>query len=351
MPDSVIPPGTRTLSVLTTTPAGGPAAGSHGHGPASGGGAAAIPHGAAAMAAGRKPPWLKVRARFGPNYTELKQLMRGSDLHTVCEAAGCPNIFECWEAREATFLIGGEVCTRACPFCQIGTKKPASYDTDEPRRVAHAVARMGLKFAVITGVARDDRKEDGGAWLYAETVRQIRELLPGCGVELLIPDFRGDPDALRQVTDARPEVLGHNIETVPRLFKHIRPGFRYSKTLELLERARAWLPADSPTKSNLILGMGEELDEVLGTMRDLRGVGVELLTISQYLQPTKEHLPVARFVHPDEFDELKRAAEALGFAHVESGPLVRSSYHAGQMHKAAVLKLRGELPAWASANE
>jgi lipoic acid synthetase len=344
MREPVIPPGAQTLSVLTTRAPG------TGHGPAGAPpGRAPEPHGAAAMAAARKPPWLKIRARFGPNYTELKQLMRGSDLHTVCEEAGCPNIFECWEAREATFLIGGEVCTRACPFCQIGTKKPDDYDTDEPRRVAHAVARMGLKFAVITGVARDDRP-DGGAWLFAETTRQVRELLPGCGVEVLIPDFRGKPEALRQVTDAGPEVLGHNIETVPRLFKRIRPGFRYDRTLELLVRARDWLPSDSPTKSNLILGMGEDVDEVLDTMRDLRDAGVELLTISQYLQPTKEHLPVARYVHPDEFAELKQAAEALGFAHVESGPLVRSSYHAGQMHKAAVLKLRGELPAWATAD-
>jgi lipoic acid synthetase len=325
MPEPLIPPGARTLSVLPTGTADGHAPG------------------------GRKPPWLKVRASFGPNYTELKGLMRGADLHTVCEEAGCPNIFECWEAREATFLIGGEVCTRACPFCQIGTARPKGYDTDEPRRVAHAVARMGLKFAVVTGVARDDLA-DGGAWLFAESVRQIRALLPGCGVEVLIPDFRGRPEALRQVTDAEPDVLGHNIETVPRLFRRIRPGFRYEKTLELLARARAWLPATSPTKSNLILGMGERHDEVLATMRDLREIGVELLTVSQYLQPTGRHLPIDRYVTPDEFEAYRRAAEALGFAHVESGPLVRSSYHAGRMHKAAVLRLRGELPAWASAD-
>jgi lipoic acid synthetase len=321
----VVPHGARTLSVMPTGPGG---------------------QGRSA----RKPPWLKVRASFGPNYTDLKRIMRDSELHTVCEAAGCPNIFECWENREATFLIGGEVCTRACPFCQIGTAKPAGYDTDEPRRVAHAVARMGLRFAVITGVARDDLP-DGGAWLFAESIRQVREVLPGCGVEVLIPDFRGREEPLRQVTDAAPEVLAHNIETVPRLFRRVRPGFKYSKTLELLARARGWLPSDVPTKSNLILGMGEEREEVLGTLRDLREAGVELMTISQYLQPTPRHLPVDRFVTPEEFAEYSDAAEALGFAHVESGPLVRSSYHAGQMHRAAVLKLRGQLPAWAAAED
>ncbi len=255
MPDSepIIPPGVRTLSVLPRTPAPPPTEATF----------------------ARKPSWLKVRASYGPNYRELKGLMRGAELHTVCEEAGCPNIFECWEAREATFLIGGEHCTRACPFCQIASGKPEGYDTDEPRRVAHAVARMGLNFAVITGVARDDL-DDGGAWLFAESVRQVRELLPTCGVEVLIPDFHGKAEALRQVTDALPDVLGHNLETVPRLYKRIRPGFTYAGSLELLARARAWLPAGHATKSNLILGMGEERAEVEETMRHLREVGVEL---------------------------------------------------------------------------
>jgi lipoic acid synthetase len=322
MPDPVIPPGARTLSVLPTGPAPAPG--------------------------GRKPPWLKVKASLGPNYRELKQLMRESELHTVCEQAGCPNIFECWEAREATFLIGGEDCTRNCPFCQIHTARPKGYDTDEPRRVAHAVARMGLNFAVITGVARDDLP-DGGAWLFAESVRQVRELLPTCGVEVLIPDFRGRAEHLRTVVDARPDVLGHNLETVPRLYRRIRPGFRYERSLELLARARTWLPPGHATKSNLILGMGEQRDELVGALHDLRGAGVELLTITQYLQPTQRHLPIDRYVHPDEFAEWKSLAEALGFVHVESGPLVRSSYHAGEMHKAAVRKQRGELPHWAAA--
>ena len=327
MPEPVIPPGARTLALWPRTPMPAPTE------------ATFAP----------KPAWLKVKAAQGPNYRELKGLVRTEQLNTVCEQAGCPNIYECWEAREATFLIGGDHCTRACPFCQIHSGRPEGYDTDEPRRVAHAVARMGLRFAVITGVARDDLP-DGGAWLFAESVRQVRALLPGCGVEVLIPDFRGKPESLRQVTDAAPEVLAHNIETVPRLFRRIRPGFRYDKTLQLLERARAWLPHDSPTKSNLILGMGETPDEVMGTMRDLHEAKVELLTISQYLQPTSRHLPVDRFVSPEEFAEYKQAAEAIGFAWVESGPLVRSSYHAGQMHAAAVLKVRGERPAWAAVD-
>jgi len=324
--EPVVPPGARTLSVLPRTPAPPPTE----------------------ATLGRKPPWLKVRASLGPNYRELKGLMRGAELHTVCEEAGCPNIYECWEAREATFLIGGERCTRACPFCQIHTGKPQGYDSDEPRRVAHAVARMGLRFAVITGVARDDLA-DGGAWLFAESVRQVRELLPTCGVEVLIPDFRGSAEALHAVVDARPDVLGHNLETVPRLYKRIRPGFTYAGSLELLARARARLPEGCATKSNLIMGMGEEPDEVLAAMGDLRAVGVELLTITQYLQPSREHLNLQRFVPPEEFAELKQAAEALGFVHVESGPLVRSSYHAGEMHKAAVQRQAGRLPAWAAA--
>jgi lipoic acid synthetase len=325
MPEPVVPPGARTLEVLPRTPAPPPTEATF----------------------ARKPPWLKVRASFGPNYRELKGLMRDAELHTVCEEAGCPNIYECWEAREATFLIGGEHCTRACPFCQIHNGRPEGYDTDEPRRVAHAVARMGLRFAVITGVARDDL-DDGGAWLFAESVRQVRALLPGCGVEVLIPDFRGRPEPLRQVVDARPDVLGHNVETVPRLYKRIRPGFTYAGSLELLARARSWLPDECATKSNLILGMGEERHEVVATIRDLHAAGVELLTITQYLQPTRQHLNLQRFVPPEEFAELREIAERIGFAHVESGPLVRSSYHAGQMHKAAVQRRRGRLPAWAA---
>jgi lipoic acid synthetase len=315
MAEPVIPEGVRTLSVLPRTPAPPPTE----------------------QTFARKPPWIRVRARSGPNFRELHDLVRDEGLHTVCQEAGCPNIYECWEDREATFLIGGDRCTRACPFCQIHSGKPEGYDTDEPRRVAHAIARMGLNFAVITGVARDDLP-DGGAWLFAESIRQVRALLPTCGVEVLIPDFRGSAAALRQVTDARPDVLGHNLETVPRLYKRIRPGFTYAGSLELLARARAWLPPGSATKSNLILGMGEERDEVSQTMRHLRDVGVELLTITQYLQPSRQHLNLQRFVTPEEFAELKAEAEGLGFAHVESGPLVRSSYHAGRMHAAAVRK-------------
>ena len=324
--EPVIPPGVRTLGVLPRTPAPPPTQATF----------------------ARKPAWLKVKASQGPNYRELKGLVAEEELHTVCEQAGCPNIYECWEAREATFLIGGESCTRACPFCQIHSGRPQGYDTDEPRRVAHAIARMGLRFAVITGVARDDL-DDGGAWLFAESVRQVRSLLPACGVEVLIPDFGGRPQALAQVTQTAPDVVGHNLETVPRLYKRIRPGFSYAGSLELLARARAWLPRGCVTKSNLILGMGEEVGEVRQAMADLRAVGVELLTITQYLQPTRGHLNLQRFVPPGEFAELGAYAAGLGFAHVESGALVRSSYHAGEMHKAAVRKQRGQLPAWATA--
>jgi lipoic acid synthetase len=313
MPEPVVPPGVRTLEVLPRTPAPPPTEETF----------------------ARKPPWLKVRASFGPNYRELKGLMRDAELHTVCEEAGCPNIFECWEAREATFLIGGERCTRSCPFCQIHTGRPEGYDTDEPRRVAHAVARMGLNFAVITGVARDDLP-DGGAWLFAESVRQVRALLPGCGVEVLIPDFRGKPEALRQLTDVAPDVLGHNVETVPRLYKRIRPGFAYAGSLELLARARSWLPSGCATKSNLILGMGETRDEISTALQDLRSAHCDLVTITQYLRPSPRHHPVERWVHPDEFLELAAEAEALGFAGVMSGPLVRSSYRAGRLYQQAV---------------
>jgi len=289
----------------------------------------------------RKPSWLKHQVPLaGPNYRALKQTMRGLQLNTVCEEAACPNIHECWEDREASSLIGGQDCTRRCGFCNIATGKPTSYDTDEPRRVAEAIAAMGLDFAVVTGVARDDLT-DGGAWLFAETLRQVKARIPSCGVELLIPDFRGNPDALRQITDAAPEVLSHNLETVRRLFRHIRPAFTYDGSLRLLERARAWLPQHCATKSNVILGMGEAEHEVREAMRDLRAVGCDVLTIGQYLQPSVSwHLPVDRWVHPDEFARFKSfGEEELGFAWVESGPLVRSSYHAGKQYRSAAARL------------
>jgi lipoic acid synthetase len=270
----------------------------------------------------------------GPNYRSLKQTMRGLALNTVCEQAACPNIHECWEDREASFLIGGEDCTRRCGFCNIATGKPKGYDTEEPRRVAEAVSAMGLNFAVVTGVARDDLP-DGGAWLFAETLRQIKARIPSCGVELLIPDFRGDPCALRQVTDAAPEILSHNLETVRRVFRHTRPAFTYDGSLEVLRRAREWLPPDCATKSNLILGMGETEDESRAAMRDLRTVGVQILTIGQYLQPTHRHLALQRYAPPEEFTRYAEYGRELGFDHVESGPLVRSSYRAGRQAKDA----------------
>ncbi|MDQ3973192.1 MAG: lipoyl synthase [Actinomycetota bacterium] len=281
----------------------------------------------------RKPGWLKQPVPLaGPTYRELKRTMRGLELHTVCEEAACPNIHQCWEEREATFLIGGERCTRRCGFCDIATGKPTSYDTDEPRRVADAVATMGLHFAVVTGVARDDLP-DGGAWLFAETCRQIKARVPACGVELLIPDFRGSQPALRTVLEARPEVLAHNLETTRRLFRHVRPAFSYDGSLELLARARAW--SDAATKSNLIVGMGETEDEVVEAMRDLRRVGCQILTIGQYLQPTHRHLALQRFVEPGEFERYARIGHELGFDHVEAGPLVRSSYRAGRQAQSA----------------
>jgi lipoic acid synthetase len=279
----------------------------------------------------RKPPWIKTRLRTGPEYTALKQLVRREGLHTVCEEAGCPNIFECWEDREATFLIGGDQCTRRCDFCQIATGKPEPLDTDEPRRVAESVAAMGLRYATVTGVARDDLA-DGGAWLYGQTCREIHATVPGCGVELLIPDFNADPGPLAAVFGARPEVLAHNIETVPRIFRQIRPGFRYDRSLEVLTRARE---AGLITKSNLILGMGEERAEVSAAMADLRAAGCDLLTITQYLRPSVRHHPIARWVPPEEFDELGAEAREVGFAGVMSGPLVRSSYRAGRLYRDA----------------
>lgn len=280
----------------------------------------------------RKPPWIKVKAQLGPEYAQLRALVEREGLHTVCQEAGCPNIYECWEDREATFLIGGDHCTRRCDFCQIDTGKPAELDTDEPRRVAESVATMGLRYATVTGVARDDLP-DGGAWLYAETVRQIHARLPGCGVELLIPDFDGEPDQLAEVFGAGPEVLAHNLETVPRIFRRIRPAFSYQRSLDVLTRARA---AGLVTKSNLILGLGEEREEVSQALHDLHRAGCELVTITQYLRPSPRHHPVARWVRPEEFVALAAEAERIGFAGVMSGPLVRSSYRAGRLYQQAV---------------
>lgn len=280
----------------------------------------------------RKPPWIKTKLKTGPEYTELKSLVRREGLHTVCEEAGCPNIYECWEDREATFLIGGDQCTRRCDFCQIDTGKPKEYDRDEPRRVAESVQQMGLRYATVTGVARDDLP-DGGAWLYAETARQIHALLPGCGVELLVPDFNGNRDQLEEVFSSKPEVFAHNVETVPRIFKRIRPAFRYERSLGVITTARE---AGLVTKSNLILGMGETREEVVEAMRDLHAAGTDLLTITQYLRPTPRHHPVERWVKPEEFVELQAEAEAIGFAGVLSGPLVRSSYRAGRLYQQAI---------------
>jgi lipoic acid synthetase len=280
----------------------------------------------------RKPAWIKTRLRTGPQYTQLRDLVRREGLHTVCEEAGCPNIFECWEDREATFLIGGDQCTRRCDFCQIATGKPGSLDTDEPRRVAESVATMGLRYATVTGVARDDLP-DGGAWLYAETCAQIHQVVPGCGVELLVPDFNAEPDLLAQVFSARPEVLAHNIETVPRIFRQIRPGFRYERSLDVLRAAKC---AGLITKSNLILGMGEERAEISQAMADLVSASCDLLTITQYLRPSSLHHPVERWVTPEEFEDLNAEALELGFAGVMSGPLVRSSYRAGRLYRQAL---------------
>jgi lipoyl synthase len=279
----------------------------------------------------RKPPWIKTRARMGPEYTELKKLVRREGLHTVCEEAGCPNIFECWEDREATFLIGGDQCTRRCDFCQIDTGKPAELDRDEPRRVAESVQTMGLRYATVTGVARDDLP-DGGAWLYATTVRAIKGLNPSTGVELLVPDFNGEPARLEEVFESSPEVLAHNVETVPRIFKRIRPAFTYQRSLGVLTAARDF---GLVTKSNLILGLGENPDEVRTALADLHEAGCDIVTITQYLRPSARHHPVERWVRPEEFVEFAQHAEGLGFAGVLAGPLVRSSYRAGRLYEQA----------------
>ncbi|HEY9525204.1 MAG TPA: lipoyl synthase [Thermopolyspora sp.] len=280
----------------------------------------------------RKPEWIKTRLRNGPNFNEIKTLVKEQGLHTVCQEAGCPNISECWEDREATFLIGGDQCTRRCAFCQIATGRPTGYDRDEPRRVAQSVQQMGLHYATVTGVARDDLP-DGGAWLYAETARRIHADVPGCGVELLVPDFNGRREHLEEVFSSHPEVFAHNIETVPRIFKKIRPAFRYDRSLEVLTMGRE---AGLVTKSNLILGMGEEREEISQTMRVLREAGCDLLTITQYLRPSALHHPISRWVRPEEFVELREEAESIGFAGVMSGPLVRSSYRAGRLYRQAI---------------
>ena len=279
----------------------------------------------------RKPEWIKTRLRTGPEYLALTALVKDEGLHTVCQEAGCPNIFECWEDREATFLIGGDQCTRRCDFCQIDTGKPAPLDRDEPRRVGESVKTMGLRYATVTGVARDDL-EDEGAWLYAETIRQVHELNPGCGVEILVPDFHGRPKLLQQVFDAKPEVFAHNLETVPRIFKRIRPAFTYDGSLNVISQARA---AGLITKSNLILGMGETLDEVEQALQDLHEAGCDLITITQYLRPSSRHHPIDRWVDPSEFEYLDTVAQEIGFAGVMSGPLVRSSYRAGRLYAQA----------------
>src|SRR3954452_3747978 len=289
----------------------------------------------------RKPPWIKTRARMGPEYTALHGLVQAEGLHTVCEEAGCPNIYECWEDREATFLIGGEQCTRRCDFCQIDTGKPAALDRDEPRRVAESVQAMGLRYATVTGVARDDL-DDEGAWLYAETIRQIHALNPGTGVEILVPDFSGTPALLRQVFDAAPEVFAHNLETVPRIFKRIRPAFRYDRSLDVLTQGRA---AGMVTKSNLILGLGETREEVSQALRDLHDAGCDLVTITQYLRPSPLHHPVERWVRPEEFVELREEAHQIGFAGVMSGAAGRSSYRAGRLWAQAMSRRGAQLPA------
>ncbi len=275
----------------------------------------------------RKPPWIRTRAKMGPQYHELTALVNNEGLHTVCQEAGCPNIFECWEDREATFLIGGSACTRRCDFCQIDTGKPDPLDLDEPRRVAESIRTMELRYATVTGVARDDL-DDEGAWLYAETVRAIHELSPGTGVEILTPDFSGRPELLGQVFDAAPEVFAHNVETVPRVFRRIRPAFSYARSLDVITQARV---AGMVTKSNLILGMGETREEVSLALSDLHSAGCDLITITQYLRPSSRHHPVERWVHPEEFVALREEAEQIGFAGVMSGPLVRSSYRAGRL--------------------
>ena len=285
----------------------------------------------------RKPEWIKTRANMGPEYTRLRSLVKSEGLHTVCQEAACPNIFECWEDKEATFLIGGEKCTRRCDFCNIDTGKPDPIDREEPRKVAESVRTMGLKYATITGVTRDDL-EDEGAWLYAETIRKVHELNPGCGVEMLAPDFHAKAELLNQIFETKPEVFAHNLETVPRIFKSIRPAFTYEKSLTVITMARDF---GLITKSNLILGLGETRDEISQALLDLRSAGCDLITITQYLRPTNRHHPVERWIKPEEFVELAAEAKEIGFLGVMSGPLVRSSYRAGRLYKEAMAAKTG----------
>jgi lipoic acid synthetase len=281
----------------------------------------------------RKPPWLKVKAPGGPNYLKLKQMMRSLDLHTVCEEAHCPNVGECWEHGAATFMILGDVCTRNCAYCAVAHGRPPKFDATEPSRVAHAVAEMQLRHAVITSVDRDDLA-DYGSWAFAETIRQIHAQLPECSVEVLVPDFQGDEEAIAAVLEARPEIYNHNTETVPRLYKKCRPGGRYERVMQIFRFAKATAP-DIPTKTGIILGMGETNEEVLKVMQDLRAVDVDILTLGQYLRPSDGHIALDRYVTPDEFTMFREAGKAMGFKHVESGPLVRSSYHAWEQVQAA----------------
>ncbi len=280
----------------------------------------------------KKPDWIKTRLRTGPEYSRLQGLVKEEGLHTVCQEAGCPNIHECWEDREATFLIGGDTCTRRCDFCLIKTGRPGTFDADEPRRVGESVAKMGLRYATVTGVTRDDL-DDEGAWLYAETVRQVHAQSPGTGVEILTPDFSGRAELLQLVFDAQPEVFAHNLETVPRIFRRIRPAFDYRKSLDVLALAKS---AGMVTKSNLILGLGETREEVSQALADMREVDCDLLTVTQYLRPSPRHFPINRWVEPHEFDEIGAEALAMGFAGVMSGPLVRSSYRAGTLYRQAM---------------
>jgi lipoic acid synthetase len=280
----------------------------------------------------RKPEWIKTRANMGPEYTRLRSLVKSEGLHTVCQEAACPNIFECWEDKEATFLIGGDRCTRRCDFCNIDTGKPLPIDREEPRKVAESVKAMGLRYATITGVTRDDLPDEG-AWLYAETIRQVHELNPGCGVEMLAPDFHAKGELLNQIFETKPEVFAHNLETVPRIFKRIRPAFTYEKSLQVIGMARDF---GLVTKSNLILGLGENREEISQALVDLHSAGCDLITITQYLRPTNKHHPVERWVKPEEFVELATEATEVGFLGVMSGPLVRSSYRAGRLYKQAV---------------
>jgi lipoic acid synthetase len=288
----------------------------------------------------RKPEWIRTTAKMGPEYTKLSTMVKTEGLHTVCQEAACPNIFECWEDKEATFLIGGEQCTRRCDFCQIDTGKPDDLDRDEPRRVAESVQQMGLRYATITGVARDDLK-DGGAWLYAETIRMVHQLNPGTGVEILVPDFDGVPQLVGKVLEAKPEVFAHNVETVPRLFKRIRPAFQYERSLAVITRGRE---AGLVTKSNLILGMGEQEDEIDQALRDLHDAGTDLITITQYLRPSPRHHPVDRWVKPEEFVRWSSLAEEIGYKGVMSGPLVRSSYRAGRLWAQAMKRSGRPVP-------